>query len=452
MTAQMPLAGWGRYPVVDSTVRRPERFHQLGVNESPLIARGLGRSYGDASLNTHGETLLMERLNRCLEFDHGTGILRAEAGLALAEILDAFVPKGWFVPVTPGTKFATLGGCVACDVHGKNHHQDGTFSKYVREIELLVADGSRRKVTPESDPDLFWATVGGLGLTGIITEVTLQLKKISTAYMRVQHRVAKDLDTVMDLLDTPHKEDQYSVAWIDCLAKGKDLGRSIVMTGHHAADDELPKKVKHPLEIKSRLQLSVPCNCPQFVLNPFTVKAFNGLYYWFEGQKEAPFTVDYDRYFYPLDAVHNWNLIYGKRGFLQYQFVLPSETASEGLRETLAELSKSRRASFLAVLKKFGPQGSGMLSFPHEGYTLALDIANDEGLLPFLDTLDEQVLKHRGRVYLAKDARLSSASLRTMYPRLDEFLAVKKRVDPNNTFSSDLARRLEMVPSAGEDT
>jgi FAD/FMN-containing dehydrogenase len=389
----------------------------------------------------------MERLNRCIAFDEKSGLLRAEGGLSLKEILDVFVPRGWFLPVTPGTKYATLGGCVACDVHGKNHHGEGTISKHITEIELLLADGTLRRCSPLQYPDLFWATVGGMGLTGIITEVAIQLKKIPSAYIRARHRVAPDLEAAMKLLSGEGSQDLYSVAWIDCLASGSRLGRSVVMTGHHAEQSALPAGVRDPYQFCERRPLSVPFTMPTWLLNPWTVKAFNACYGAIQGKKDAPFTVDYDRYFYPLDAVQNWNRIYGKRGFLQYQCVLPCETAAEGLRILLEKLTASRRPSFLAVLKRFGPGGSGMLSFPMEGYTLALDLSYHPSLFSLLESLDEEVVARGGRVYLAKDARLSSSHFQAMYPRLKEWLAVKQKIDPGGKFSSDLSQRLGIGPN-----
>lgn len=438
------LSGWSRYPVTTSNLMRPERYRELrSSNERPLIARGLGRSYGDASLNSDRPVLLMERINRFLSFDENTGIFRGEGGVSLEEILEFFVPRGWFLPVTPGTKFATLGGCVATDVHGKNHHVDGAFGKHVKGLELILADGSVRRCSPKSDPDLFWATVGGMGLTGIISEVSLQLIPIESAYVMVQHHVAPNLDAAFDILSK--EDDKYSVAWIDCLSTGADFGRSIVMSGHHAVLSELPLKIKDPLHVKPRPKLSIPFNCPSSLMNKWTIKAFNALYYRFQGSKKEAFVTDYDRYFYPLDSVSDWNRLYGKKGFLQYQFVVPMQTAKEALREILGELTRHQCASFLAVLKRFGKENEGFLSFPKEGYTLALDIPlNDPSLFAFLDQLDELVLKHKGRIYLAKDARMKAATFRAMYPRLGQWQRIKNVIDPKNRFSSDLSRRLEM--------
>lgn len=440
------LSGWGRYPKSEGSLWRPERYRQLQINSSALIARGLGRSYGDAALNSGKDILLFEKLNRFLDFDEEKGILRAEGGVSLEEILEALVPRGWFLPVTPGTKFATLGGCIAADVHGKNHHRDGAFSRYVQEFELLIADGTTKRCSKEVESDLFSATVGGMGLTGIITEVTLQLKRIETAYMEVTYHPSANLEETLALLSNKGIDDDYSVAWIDCLATGSKFGRSIVMNAHHAP---LNQAIKKPLQPPKRRQHTLPFSLPSFALNRWTIKAFNDAYYTFQSKKTAPFLQDYDSYFYPLDAIKDWNLMYGKKGFVQYQCVIPdSKETHLALRTLLSEISSSQRASFLAVLKRFGENGEGHLSFPMSGYTLALDIpVRDAALLSFLDDLDELVVHYGGRCYLAKDARMSPATFRKMYPRFGLWQQIKKSVDPKGKFQSDLSRRLRMEAS-----
>ncbi|MCH7904307.1 MAG: FAD-binding oxidoreductase [Armatimonadetes bacterium] len=439
------LSGWGRFPRVEQTVVRPEKAAQLAYQSGKTLARGQGRSYGDAALNSEGVVLLTERLNRFLEFDEKTGVLQAEAGATLERVLEAMVPRGWFLPVTPGTKFCSLGGCVATDVHGKNHHRDGPFSNFVREIELVLPGGETVKCSREERADLYWATVGGMGLTGVISTVTLQLKKIETAYMKVNHRQAANLDVVFNLLQTPACDDVYSVCWLDCLAKGKHLGRGVLMTAHHAKRSEIPLMTRDALKPKFRRQRRIKRDWPTIYLNRFTVGLFNALYYRVQGRR-GEFHVDYDRFFYPLDAVNDWNRMYGKAGFVQYQFVVPTERAREAVRKAMLLISKFKRASFLAVLKRFGPAGKGLLSFPAEGYTLAVDLPVCNALPKLLKRLDEIVLEYGGRVYLAKDACLPVPAFKAMYPKLDEFLKVKREVDPENRFSSDLARRLEIAP------
>ncbi|MDH4216771.1 MAG: FAD-binding oxidoreductase, partial [Gallionella sp.] len=413
------ISGWGRYPVQTCELERPERYADLHSAADGLIARGQGRSYGDASLNDGRRVLLTGRVNRLLEFDTENGILRAEAGATLAEVLEVIVPKGWFLPVTPGTKFVSLGGCVAADVHGKNHHHDGSFGDHVIAIELILADGSRMECSPSENSELFWATVGGMGLTGIIGEVALRLIPITSSQMIVRHHAAADLEQLFQYLQDTALDDRYTVAWIDSLATGANLGRGIAMCGHHASAEELPPGFGSALATQKERGRKVPFDLPSWALNPLSIGAFNALYYRHEGKKQQPFLAGYEPYFYPLDAIGDWNRLYGKRGFVQYQCVIPDGGAFDGIKTLLQELSG--RPSFLAVLKRFGPQGRGLLSFPLAGYTLALDLPlRDEGLFALLNKLDEIVLRHGGRVYLAKDARLSAESFRAMYPRYGE--------------------------------
>ena len=438
-TLTTQLSGWGRYPVQTCELERPERYSDLRVTSGNVIVRGQGRSYGDAALNQDGRVLLTERINRLLEFDSERGVLRAEAGTTLEEILEIIVPRGWFLPVTPGTKFVSLGGCVAADVHGKNHHRDGSFGDHVIGIGMILADGTHATCSPDENPELFWATVGGMGLTGIIGEVTLKLARIENEGMLVRHHTAGDFEHLFALMQDRTIDDRYTVAWLDTMAGGTKLGRGVVMCGHHATADELPRDFRP----RSAHQRSIPFDFPAWTLNSASIGTFNALYYRREGGKREPFVCNYDPYFYPLDSIGQWNRMYGKRGFVQYQCVIPEEHAYDGIRLLLQELSASHRASFLAVLKRLGAQGRGVLSFPLAGYTLALDIPiRDDGLFALLDKLDQIVLQHGGRVYLAKDARLSAESFRAMYPRYAEWLKVKQSVDPENRFSSSLSRRL----------
>lgn len=442
-TLTKPLSGWGRYPVQSCELERPERYADLRPTTETLIARGQGRSYGDASLNENGRVILTERLDRMLSLDVQQGILKAEAGVTLAEILPVIVKQGWFLPVTPGTKYVSLGGCVAADVHGKNHHHDGGFGDHVLGIDLIMADGSHKTCSASENADIFWATVGGMGLTGIISEVTLKLLPIQTAKMMVSQHAANNLEHLFQLLENPALDDQYSVAWIDCLAKGGQLGRGIAMFGHHAGTAEFTGE--NPLQTKPKRMRSLPFNFPSWILNPLSISLFNKLYFYRESRRKSPFLTDYDSYFYPLDSIGQWNRMYGKRGFVQYQCVIPEASALVGMIALLKELSASRRSSFLAVLKRFGAEGKAPLSFPMPGYTLALDLPiRDKGLFSLLDKLDHIVLQHGGRVYLAKDARISAESFRSMYPRFEVWLKLKNKIDPSNRFSSSLARRLNI--------
>ncbi len=438
----MPLAPWNNYPVIEASVCRPERYRDLFAIEGSRLARGLGRSYGDAALSSEGTVILTERLNRVLEFDSEQGFLRAEPGLSLETILKFIVPQGWFLPVTPGTQYVTLGGCLAADVHGKNHHCAGSIANHVYYLNLILADGSTQHCSPRSHPELFYATLGGMGLTGIISEVALQLQRIETAYIACQHHPVANLEELFIALGNEETDDTYSVAWIDCLAKGSKLGKGVVMTGHHAARAELSDS-DSPYAIPCPRRLSIAMTPPCSLVGTCSVRLFNSLYYFVQSRKTRPFITDYQSYFYPLDAISHWNRLYGKKGFVQYQCVLPHEAALNGLEQLLEELSAKGTPSFLAVIKRFGPEGPGFLSFPTAGYTLAIDLPiGNEPSLGYLEKLDEIVLKHSGRVYLAKDARLSPERFRLMYPRYLEWLEVKKMVDPTNAYRSDLAKRL----------
>lgn len=445
MRHKTQLTGWGRFPVTNSYLVRPERICDLEFKQNSLISRGLGRSYGDAALNTERDVVLMQRLNRFRSFDEKTGIIRAEAGATLEEILNVFVPRGWFLPVTPGTKQVTLGGCFAADIHGKNHHMDGTFSRYISDIEVLLAEGSKIRCSPSDNSQAFWATAGGMGLTGIITELALQLIPVETAYLCVKHLPAKNLDALLEILADGKQDDRYSVAWIDCFSQGEDLGRGVVMNGHHAKAAELPSQM-HPFQIKKRTQYTIPSFFPGSLLNSYAIKGFNALYYRLQSRKQDPFFIDYDHYFYPLDAVGNWNRLYGRKGFLQYQFVVPAEGVRQVLCRVWEAVRRFRKTPFLAVLKRFGPENEGYLSFPMEGYTLAIDFPlSDAELFSLLDLLDEIVLEYGGRVYLAKDARMKPVVFKKMYPHLEEWQRVKNNLDPKQRFSSDLSRRLEIT-------
>lgn len=437
------LSGWGRYPVTECNLQRPEKIATVTnilQNTNSSLARGMGRSYGDASANTQGMTILMERLNRMLAFDFNRGVLKCEGGVTLKEITEVFVSRGWFLGVTPGTKFVTVGGAIAFDVHGKNHHQDGSFCNFVSSFNLMVASGEIITCTREENRDIFWATVGGMGLTGVILEAELQLIPIETAYINNHNLKAKNLDEAIAIFDEYEPKYQYSVAWIDCLARGAALGRSIVMLGNHAKIGDL-KNIKNPLELPPKKRFKVRFDLPSGLLNRYTMTAFNTLYYQIMLTKEIKKIVDYDTFFYPLDFLWDWNRMYGKKGFIQYQCVLPTEVSREGLVKILSLCGEKGWGSFLAVLKRFGKQ-EGWLSFPMPGYTLTLDMPVKLGLWEFLDELDQVVLEYGGRVYLAKDARLRGEVFREMYDNFDKWLEVKKRIDAKNYFTSAMSERL----------
>jgi len=442
---QMTLSGWGRYPRASCAVYRPERARDMtalfSLPVSTLVARGAGRAYGDAALNQTGAVIDLQRLNRILSFDP-RGLVCCEAGVTFADLIAVFLPRGFFPPASPGTKFVTLGGALAADVHGKSHHREGSFARHVTSFKLILPNGELRRCTPE-DRDLFLATAGGMGLTGVITELELRLRPVSSAYLNVETLPARDLDQALELFDRVDSH-QYSMAWIDCLSRGRAMGRAIVMAGDFVSPQALaPAQREQPWRIAPRTRHRLPVDLPGLLLNNVSVRAFNELYYRVQRHGAGTHISDYDSFFYPLDSIEQWNRLYGRRGFVQYQCVWPLANGRKALIELLDAISHSRRGSFLAVLKRFGPQ-EGILSFPMEGYTLALDFPMRRGLLEFLEQLDRLIVAHGGRVYLAKDARLQPAQLRQMYPELPRFRAIRDRLDPDHRLASSLSRRLEI--------
>lgn len=433
------ISNWGKYPVV----KGPEQtdISLLSSKQSASwIPRGMGRCYGDSSL---GEQMISSRgLTRMLAFNEITGVLTCESGVTYEDLLTTFLPRGWFPPVTPGTKFVSMGGALASDVHGKNHHSEGSISDHVLSFDLLLPGGELIICTRELQPELFYATVGGMGLTGMILRLTLQMKRIETSAIKYEYVKARNLEEILPLFDE-FSQATYSMAWIDTLAGGKKLGRSILMKGEHASLEEVKGSTweKDPLAFPKKLPLIVPFNFPSFVLNPLTMNAFNFLYYNKQRSKVKSGLTDYDSFFYPLDSIHHWNRIYGKRGFTQYQFVVPTEAGSEAISAVLKHMRKHRMGSFLSVLKLLGPS-SGHLSFPMEGFTLTLDFPISKKLFPFLDELDEMVKGWNGRVYLTKDVRMTADMLKDTYPGLSQFLKVKDRIDPERIVKSLQSDRL----------
>jgi FAD/FMN-containing dehydrogenase len=444
-----PLSGWGRFPIEHCKVYRPESGRQLAAilesGEQPsFISYGMGRSYGDAPLNSQGGVIRHTRLNRYLAFDPQAGVLECEAGVSLAEIIHYFLPRGFFLPVTPGTKFVTVGGAIAADVHGKNHHKDGTFGNFVLDFTLLTSNGEKLSCSPTNNSEVFWATLGGMGLTGVILSARIKLRPVTSAWVLVDYQKAANLEDALGRMTESDVRYLYSVAWIDCLARGHHMGRAILMRGNHASANELPVKIRRPLAEPSHARWTLPFDFPSLALNSITVGAFNSFYYSTH-RNSVRQLVDFEKFFYPLDAIYHWNRMYGRRGFVQYQVALPLEGGLEGLKELLTRLARSRRASFLAVLKRFGKPDPGLLSFPIEGYTLALDLPVASGLIPLLHELDRMVLNYGGRIYLAKDAAMTSQTFAAMYPKLGEFRAIKRKLDPRGLLSSSQARRLGIV-------
>lgn len=429
------LTSWGRVKrglhVVTPLLSRHDAFPGLGPEVSSTLAIGNGRSYGDCGLNVGGGALLARGLDRFISFDAGTGVLRCEAGVLLDEILALVVPQGWFLPVTPGTRFVTVGGAIANDVHGKNHHVAGNFGCHVRCFELLRSDNARLTCSKAENPDWFAASIGGLGLTGIVTWAELALRRIAGPLLDTESMRFSSLDEFMSLSDESDASHEYTVAWIDCTGSGAQPGRGIFMRGRHAntaAASPPPQR-----------RLSVPFTPPLSLVNAFSVKLFNQLYYHRHPVRVVAARQRYEAFFYPLDGVLEWNRIYGAAGFHQYQCVIPEASGSAPIEELLREIRRGRMGSFLAVLKRFGtPPSPGLLSFPRPGLTLALDFPEvGERLHALFDRLDRIVAAAGGRLYPAKDSRMPAWLFRSGYPQLDHFMAFK---DPR--LSSGFWRRM----------
>ena len=446
MAESRALTGWGRTaPTVATEIRTtvagvPAAVR--GAGPRGLVARGLGRSYGDPAQNAGGVVLMP--LPGAVRVDAASGLVDAPAGASLHDLMAELLPHGLFLPVTPGTRYVTVGGAIACDVHGKSHHVAGSFGRHVVALDLVTADGETHVIGPDREPELFWATVGGMGLTGVVTRAVLRTIPVETSFMSVTTSRLPDLATAMATMRSTDERFTYSVAWIDTLARGRGMGRSVLSQGEHATRDELTGRAAgHPLRAPRQPRLAAPPHLPGGLVRHATVRAFNEA--WFrkapvrrEGEIQPQST-----FFHPLDGVASWNRLYGPRGFVQYQCVVPDD-AAETMARIVDRISRQGHASFLSVLKRFGAGNEGPLSFPMAGWTLALDLPAHPGLAALLDGLDDLVVAAGGRVYLAKDARLGPERLREMYPRLEDFLAVRRRVDPIGVFRSDLSRRLAL--------
>ncbi len=444
------FSGWGRMHFAESPAVRPASAEDLPALLAarpgrPLLAFGAGRSYGDACLNRNGLVVRTTSLDAALSFDTESGVLEAEAGLTYDDLVSFTLPRGWFPPVTPGTRRPTLGGSLATDVHGKNHHRDGSLSRHVLWLDLLTASGEVLRCSPTENGDLFRATAGGMGLTGIILRLGLQLARVPSAYIAEETLRAGALEELMGALEEGDREWRYTVAWLDGTARGTALGRGVVFLGRHAEVEELPIPLRgRPFSLPRWRAGTTPFVPPVSLVNRASIGAFNAAYLARVGRGgHRRSLVPLDRWFYPLDRLRHWNRLYGPRGFTQLQFVVPPDAGERAVRESLETCRRSGFTPALAVLKRLGEPG-GLLSFPVPGWTLALDLPARVGLETLLDRLHRMVLEQGGRVYLAKDAHLAPEVFRGMYPRFPEWLEIKRRVDPEDVFSSDLARRLRL--------
>ncbi|MBX5002184.1 FAD-binding oxidoreductase [Rhizobium lentis] len=438
------MEGWGRYPRHESQAIDcwlPEALAGTVTSRTGLIGRGNGRSYGDAAIGEHS-TLMCRGLSRMRRFDPSSATLTVEAGVMLSDILRSFVPRGYFPPVVPGTKFVTVGGMIASDVHGKNHHRDGGFGDHVIEFKLVVASGEVLTCSRTHNPELFFATVGGMGMTGVVEEATFRLRPIESGWIAQKTIVAENLGEALKALQQT-EDATYSVAWIDTLSQGASLGRSLIFVGEHATLDQLAGMPRADrFAAKDAGVVSLPFDLPQWLLNKTSVAAFNELYFRAGARKAAKTSlVHWDKYFFPLDGILEWNRLYGRRGFLQHQCVVPAEDALPVLSGILDRFARSGKGSFLAVLKKLGG-GNGLLSFPSPGYTLALDLPVTQEVFGLLDEIDELVVRAGGRLYLAKDARQSRQTFEAGYTRLAAFKELRKVTGADRHFNSRLAKRL----------
>jgi decaprenylphospho-beta-D-ribofuranose 2-oxidase len=443
------LTGWGRVSPSVAELAEPATAataaELLGNAAAArgVIPRGLGRSYNNAAQCADGLVISTARLNRITDLDPVTGLATCEAGVSLEQLMVAGLPAGWFVPVSPGTRQVTIGGAIAADVHGKNHHVAGSFARHVRSFEIVLPGGEPRTVTEQSDPALFWATAGGMGLTGLIVRATVQLKRVATARVRVDTVRTADIDATMAVLAEHDRRYGYTVAWSDSLARGASLGRSVISSGDFAEPADLPPaERKDPFAFRPGARAGVPAGFPPGLINRYTVSLANQAWYRKAPRSRRGELQTIGTFFHPLDGIRNWNRVYGPGGFRQYQYVLPFG-AENAVCRSFELVSQARAPSFVTVLKRFGPGDPGLLSFPLAGWTLALDFpARTPGLARLLARLDRLVVEAGGRVYLAKDSRVPADALAEMYPRLAEFRKLRAEFDPAGVLASDLSRRL----------
>lgn len=436
------LAGWGNFPVTASYNFYPSTEKEVlkTVKQGNLVPRGLGRSYGDQAINENGRVAICTHLNHFLDWNENEGILECEAGVSLEEIINVFGPKGWLPMICPGTKFVTIGGAIANDIHGKAHHVDGSFFNCVISFTVMLASGEVVTASRTEHADLFEASFGGLGLLGVILTAKIRLRKIETTYFKQKSIKVKNLEEMLKALEE-YSHFNYSVAWVDPLAKGSKLGSGVLTVGNAAGLNDLPASLrKEPLKLHKKSKLTVPFFLPGFLLNSITVRMLNRVIAFVQNSPKE--FIHYEKFFFPLDMINNWNKGYGKRGFIQYQFVIPpGPEGAENVRKIIQMIASSGCTPFLNVFKKMG-HGQGILSFPFEGYTLAIDFPVTKNLHAFTKKMDAEVLKAGGRIYLGKDSMLDKEMFQAMYPQYDQWLAIKRKYDPENVFTSDIGRRL----------
>ncbi len=443
-TERNKIAGWGNYPVIHSNIFNPENeteVTELVAKTNDIIARGNGRSYGDSALGTQVVSSLL--CNKIIAFDKAEGILTCESGVLLSEVLTTTIPCGFFLPVMPGTKYITVGGAVATDVHGKNHFHKQSFSAHVLEIKLLLSNGDTIICSKQNNRELFWATCGGMGLTGFILETKIQLSKIETAYIKQQNFCCENLSELFSAFKK-HNQFDYKVGWLDCFATEDNLGKGIFTVASHCLTKDLSlQKQNNALKEERKTQFTIPFFSPAFLMSRWAIQAMNFLRWRRAKSNKQVEIIPLEQFFFPLDSILQWNKLYGRKGFLQYQYVLPTNNAEQGTKEILQLMAVANDKCLLAVLKQFGKcNDRTLLSFPMEGFTVSLDFKFSPSLFALFDRFDEVVLKHGGRIYLAKDARMKTEMMQKGYPKLKEFQFIVKRVNSNNKFTSAQRERI----------
>ncbi len=438
------ISGWGGYPTEIVNINYPNNIQEIinEIKKGNTIARGNGRAYGDSAQNKD-KTINMKNFNKILSFDKNSGILEVEAGVILEDIINTFLPKGWFPYVTPGSKFVTVGGLICADVHGKNHHKEGSFRNYVEWIDIINAHGDILRCSRKENEELFEWTIGGMGLTGIIIRAAIKLRSIETSWIKEKTYIANNLDEILDIFEKT-KSSTYSVAWLNANKRKNNKYQSLIMTGEHALINELDhSKRLNPLKLIKRKGIKIPFYFPNWFLNILLVRIFNLIYYFLNKNSRKEKLKYWNNYFYPLDNILEWNKIYGKKGFVQYQCVIPLQKSKIGLEEILDEIQKSKADSYLTTLKRFGKQ-DGNFSFPMEGYTIAFDFPTNKKVFDLLDKLDKITLKFGGRFYLAKDARMKKNTFKDSDERIKNFIEFRNKNNSFNKFKSSQSLRLEL--------